>query len=594
MSDLTISQQQLEEYNLFQQFKARQAGGVAINPAMTPKSFRVYRGARTQSKGYKALPDGSPEGPYVHGPGGIFGIGYSLQQDILSTRMEPKGLMAELPWYPSIDENPIWAYLTGWTDPAYTPPTGVCDPPTAPGNMKTCTVSYTFGRYTVRTREAEANMIGRRINRGEARDLRFVNDPMVGAMAEMLGLSTLDLSREFLIRMLDAGVQLQNQLAVQTYTGDPANNNASGAYKEFKGLDLSIITGITDFFQPGTTCPSMDSIVVDFESADITAAAADIVGLFSSIMGEIQDRAESMNFQVNWENREEFSIQMARVLFWQLTRIWPCAYITNGCLDAEGVAYAPDPADQTTMRDAMRTGRFLWINGLKINVVVDDGIVETAGDGDPVELGCYSSNIYFTTRRVNGGFEVLYNEYADYSETVQQIVGDARYFNFWSENGIMLWSALPNLIWCLAAVGKIEPRIVNLAPFLDAKITNVQYCPDARVVNRRAHPDNPGYVNGGVTGGRPDPFPPLVMLACNPSDGQDDVLYVDYTFTSTGGTAPLVWYGAGLPTGLTLNATTGVLSGTPTAAATFNPVINVVDAGGRIATCNPSIVIAAA
>jgi len=71
-------------------------------------------------------------------------------------------------------------------------------------------------------------------------------------------------------------------------------------------------------------------------------------------------------------------------------------------------------------------------------------------------------------------------------------------------------------------------------------------------------------------------------------------VYVNYTFTATGGEGPYVWYGAGLPTGLTLNSSTGVLSGTPTAAATFNPVITVVDANGLLASCNPSIVIAPA
>lgn len=600
MSNLTL--EQLQEFQAFQAYKAQNAmvaqGGVAINTAMKARSFRVYRQARDlveKAQGKKALPSGTPEGPYIYGPGGVFGVGYALQQDVLSTRMEPKGLLAELPWYPSIDDFPVWAYLTGWVNETYVPPTEVCEPPSAPGAPKTCTVSYPFGRYTFRTRETEANRIGRRINRGEMRDLRFVNDPIGGTLATLLGFTGTEAmlrGNELAARMVDAGIQAQNILAPQTYTGDTANNDGE-AYKEFKGLDLSITATINDFLNPSVSCPSLASIVVDFDNEKIDDPTQDIVGLFSEIMGEIQDRAEMMNFNINFENREEFSIEMARVLFWQLTKIWPCGYITNGCAALAGDIAAVDASDQVAMRDAMRNGKFLWINGLKVAVVVDDGITEVAGDGDPIDVGCYGSNIYFTTRRVNNGVETLYVEYADYTQLEEQLA-ESRYFNIWSDNGIFLWTSVPNLVWCLAAVGKVEPRLVNLTPFLDAKVTNVQYCPDSRVTHRRALPSNPGYVNGGVEDGRPSPFPPIAITACNPPDGQDDVLYVDYTFVAAGGTAPYTWYGAGLPTGLSLHAVTGVLSGTPTAAATFNPVINAVDANGLIATCNPSIVIAPA
>lgn len=49
------------------------------------------------------------------------------------------------------------------------------------------------------------------------------------------------------------------------------------------------------------------------------------------------------------------------------------------------------------------------------------------------------------------------------------------------------------------------------------------------------------------------------------------------TLTAAGGAPPYTWSANGLPTGLTLNSSTGVLSGTPTAAGTFKPVITVTD-----------------
>ena len=64
------------------------------------------------------------------------------------------------------------------------------------------------------------------------------------------------------------------------------------------------------------------------------------------------------------------------------------------------------------------------------------------------------------------------------------------------------------------------------------------------------------------------------------------------TVEPTGGTAPLVYSVTGLPAGLTLNPTTGAITGTPTGpAGTYTPDFTVTDAAGATQTVSKPIII---
>ena len=82
-----------------------------------------------------------------------------------------------------------------------------------------------------------------------------------------------------------------------------------------------------------------------------------------------------------------------------------------------------------------------------------------------------------------------------------------------------------------------------------------------------------------------------MTASCNsPQSGSVNGPYA-HTFTSTGGIPPLTWSvtSGSLPTGLTLNPATGVVSGVPTATGTFSFSLTVTDSLGNTASVSCSI-----
>jgi len=420
----------------------------------------------------------------MHGPGGLFGV-EGLERDIISTRVHPRGLASALPARGSTRMNPLYPYITGFLAPTGNNPNNVCDDPRTAGPVKNCLQTADFGRYSFQTREFEIDRVGQQVNRGEFFDLNLVNDPLLGDLGSMLTPGTsnvqFNLAREMLVRMVEVGIDFQDVLLRQVYTGNPANNSAGRGYQEFPGLDILIGTTKVDALT-GTPCPTLRSDIKDFNYARVDAAGGNtIVNVLTYMMRTLRHMAERMNMgDVNW------AIVMRPTLFWELTAVWPCAYLTYRCEIQPATTIAQlviNSNDQVAMRDDMRNGNYLLIDGLRYPVVLDDGIVEeNRADNANIGITCFASDIYVVPLTVrNGTMAATYWEYLDYAADngAMQAARDGGWADsyFWTDGGRYLWHRKPPLNWCVQMLAKIEPRIILLTPHLAGRVTNVQYCP---------------------------------------------------------------------------------------------------------------------
>jgi hypothetical protein len=86
------------------------------------------------------------------------------------------------------------------------------------------------------------------------------------------------------------------------------------------------------------------------------------------------------------------------------------------------------------------------------------------------------------------------------------------------------------------------------------------------------------FKSGGSTGG---------VTVTNPGSQTGTVgTPVSLTMSASGGTAPYTWSATGLPTSLSINSSTGVISGTPSAAGTFNVTVTATASAGGSGTAS--------
>lgn len=452
---------------------------------------------------YKTVPSTTPQGSYGHGPAGLFSAP-GLSQPLFSAMTLPiMGVQSMLPAYPSRDAYPLYGIVTGVTATSGNEPTNPCDDPPTIGLTKLCTQTAVFGRQSRQTPVVEVDRAGLWTNRGEFGDLRMMNNPFVNGTAvggpTMPGMNVAQLAQnEFAKKMFEFAVGWSRDFANILYSGNPANNTAGGGYKEFYGLDVLINTGYKDA-ETNVVCPAADSIVRSFGSLDIATNGGTLVRTVTNIFRNLKYIAQKTGLApVTWV------IAMPWSLFYEVTEVWPCAYLSYRCQNLPtGSTNFIDAAQQVAMRDDMRgnifdrTGQYLLIDGQRVPVVLDDAIVETVLPGES-----FTAPMYFIPLTVVGGTQVTYLEYFDQAYSYE--IGQAFSPGFYqvTDAGRFLIHRKPPTNFCVQMLAKTEPRLVLRTPFIAARLTNIKYTP---IKHERGwdpysqHANSSFYVDGGKT-----------------------------------------------------------------------------------------------
>lgn len=445
-------------------------------------------GANGQGLHQKTVANFSTYTP-LHGPGGIWGLN-GLERDVVSAHVRPFGLAGRLPMIPTVFTHPLFGILSGYSATSGSQPDNACGDAPA-GYVKGCTLTAELGRFRMDTNTIDMDDVMLRLHRGDFTDLMLrgrvlglTQNLVPGNIQEGDILNVVSASE-----MVIAGVNVERELSRQIWQGTPGVSN------QFAGLDRQIATGQVDAVT-NQACPAADSDVKDFAYDLVGGSGRDIVEYLSMLEFYLRYNAMTMGLDpVQWV------IVMRPELWFELTAVWPCLYNTHRCgsanLGANSTVFI-DGRENISERDAMRNGMYLDVNGNRYEVVLDTGIYEHTNINDAnVPVGTYASSIYFVPLTITGGMPVTYREYLDYRQAARDIAfAQGKLPVFWTDNGVYSW-ALSWEKWCYKFSLKTEQRVILRTPHLAGRIDHVRYSPLQHV--RSAYPDDPYYVNGGVS-----------------------------------------------------------------------------------------------
>lgn len=442
---------------------------------------------------------------YMHGPGGVLsypGVDPTVFSTIVGTL---PGLMNEIPTRATRYMNPLHEVLTGAKAGSGTEPTDPCDDAPIGGDLKTGLVQFPFGQYQRKTQTIDIRRLGQLNDRAEPMDLRLFNNPM--GQNPWAPVASGEVPNSVLINEMSAvmfsrAIAFHRLLSRQVWNGNPANN--SGDYKEFAGLSKLIDVNWKDAVN-GVALPSLYPDVKAFGYKRVDSNGNELVQALTYMWRYVRSKASRMGMPgVRW------AYAMREEAFYEITNVWPCSYASYMCNSAAfnnstgTITQTIDNADMREMRDDMRANRYLLIDGMRVDVIFDDGITELAGSTDTNQIpsGVYASDIYLLALS-SGGQSTLYFEYFDYSNPdIQAAISTVPGAGVLVHPGGAFMDTYRATIWCRDWQAVIRPRLIVKAPWLCGRLTNVAYSPLQHTAT--PWPDEPYNQNGGTVQ-RPGP-----------------------------------------------------------------------------------------
>lgn len=438
-----------------------------------------------------------------HGYGSLFNTP-GVDPGVMSTYIGPRGIEEFLESRGHVQRsqylNPLQGILTGQTASSGEEPDGPCDEDVPiPGDLKMCYVTWPFGEFTMKTKPFRVDSAGELINRSEPLDLRLLNNPFGESANVAPGLPTQDLFRN---RLAKAVVELTNDFkrryARVIYTGAPASASyvTDGVLgSTFNGLDRIVNTGYQSSIT-GDACDALDSIIVNRAGANIQSTPGTTVQTYVETYRQVAKLAEDIG-----ADDVEWAFVMRYQKFLALTQVWPCAYETYRCFNASpsgsSIVVDVSASEQNAMRQQMRDGQYLLIDGKRVPVITDSTLIELN-----IGSGNFQSDTYLLPiRSATLGGQLLYMDYFNYRGPfgMQAIIDDLGPQDEYrvSADGRFALFFMGGTAFCKQVMVRTRKRIILRAPFLAAKIEDERYAVYAH--EREWQPGTSFFQDGGNT-----------------------------------------------------------------------------------------------
>lgn len=383
--------------------------------------------------------------------------------------------------------NPEYDVLSGFKDLTGTAADSFCHPGMKAGNAKLCTLRSAFGEFKIETDQESVIKAGGRVNRADL-DRNLVNMlPMIPLLPDVIGRAR-NLNSPLGLAMVKTAVAIIREWTRVLFTGNYGTKSRA-FISEFNGFDQLLIENPTDV--TGATCAAASSVVFNWNNTDVAGSVNgdDLVTVLSGIMHLLEGLSGDTELPATWD------ILVDRDLFWLITAMWPCSYLTNGCAVTTdgGERLNVGAAEQIAMRDEMRRGSFLWINGKRQSVATFTSIARTAvgaGFSSPlyiVPMTAMGEQVTFLEAfdENNPGIREMLTEFAGLGMEIKPMSGG-------------LWAhTYRRSDYCIEHMFAAQPRLICRTPWLGARIEAINYHMPAYLYSRDSNPSGIYHKNGG-------------------------------------------------------------------------------------------------